>query len=141
MKRSVGCAVVLVAGVLTVTTGASAAGDLTLRSRELTVTVGADFPRVIQYVDNSSGQSLAGRAEALSSVTIDGVARTARLAAPPTVSGGKASYQLAFDALPGVELDASLSLAGRVTTFRIDAVRDTAASRVHTIDIPDHDLV
>ncbi|MFI5729080.1 endo-alpha-N-acetylgalactosaminidase family protein [Kribbella sp. NPDC051587] len=144
MKRSVGCGVLvsaLVAGVLSVPAGAQAAGDLTLRSRELTVTVGAEFPRVIKYVENASGQALAGRAEALSTVTIDGVARTAHLADPPTISGGKASYKLAFDALPGVELDASLSLAGRVTTFRVDAVRDTETSRVHTIDIPDHDLV
>jgi len=127
--------------VLTVPTGAQAADDLTLRSPELTVTVGADFPRVIKYVDNTSGQALAGRAEPLSAVTIDGVARTAHLSGPPTVSGGTASYTLAFDALPGVELDASLSVAGRVTTFRIDAVRDSETSRVHTIDIPDHDLV
>ncbi len=141
MKRSVGCGVLLVAGVLTVPAGAQAADDLTLRSPELTVTVGADFPRVIKYVDNSSGQALSGRTEPLSAVTIDGVARTAHLSGPPSVSGGTASYKLAFDALPGVELDASLSLAGRVTTFRIDAVRDSETGRVHTIDIPDHDLV
>ncbi|MET9315295.1 endo-alpha-N-acetylgalactosaminidase family protein [Kribbella sp. NPDC003505] len=144
MKRSVGCgvlAVALAAGVLSVPSGAHAAGELTLRSAELTVTVGSDFPRVIKYVDNASGQSLGGQPDALSTVTIDGTARTAHLAAAPAVDGGRASYTLAFDALPGVELDASLSLAGRVTTFAIDAVRDTDASRVHTIDIPDHDLV
>ncbi|TCO47174.1 endo-alpha-N-acetylgalactosaminidase [Kribbella antiqua] len=144
MKRSVGhgvLSVALAAGVLSVPVGAHAADDLTLRSSELTVTVGADFPRVIRYVDNASGQTLGGQPDALSTITIDGVARTARLAAPPAVDQGRASYKLAFDALPGVELDASLSLAGRVTTFRIDAVRDTETSPVHTIDIPDHDLV
>jgi endo-alpha-N-acetylgalactosaminidase len=118
-----------------------AAGDLTLTSPELTVTVGSDFPRVIRYADNASGKSLGGQPDAISTVAIDGVARTARLTGPPTVSGSKASYHLAFDALPGVELDASLAVSGRVTTFSIDAVRDTDASRVHTIDIPDHDLV
>lgn len=144
MKRSVGhgvLAVALAAGVLSVPAGAHAAGDLTLRSNELTVTVGADFPRVIKYVDNASGQALGGQPETISTVTIDGVARTAHLAAPPAVSGSTASYKLAFEALPGVELDASLSVTGRVTTFKVDAVRDTEASRVHTIDIPNHDLV
>ncbi len=131
----------MAAGVLSVPVGAHAAGDLTLRSNDLTVTVGADFPRVIKYVDNASGQALGGQPDAISTVTIDGVARTAHLSAPPTVSGGRASYHLVFDALPGVELDASLSVSGRVTTFAIDAVRDTEASRVHTIDIPDQDLV
>ncbi|TCC57410.1 hypothetical protein E0H73_28885 [Kribbella pittospori] len=144
MKRSVGIcvlAVTMAAGVLSVPVGAHAAGDLTLRSNDLTVTVGADFPRVIKYVDNASGQALGGQPDTISTVTIDGVARTAHLAEPPTVDPGRASYKLAFDALPGVELDASLSLTGRVTTFAIDAIRDTEASRVHTIDIPDHDLV
>jgi endo-alpha-N-acetylgalactosaminidase len=132
---------VLVAGVFTIPPSAHAAADLTLRSTELTVTVGADFPRVIRYVDNASGQSLGGQPDAISTVTIDGVARTAQLAAPPTVSDGRVSYRLTFEALPGVELDASVGVTGRVTTFAIDAVRDTEASRVHTIDIPDHDLV
>jgi endo-alpha-N-acetylgalactosaminidase len=131
----------MAAGVLSVPVGAHAAGDLTLRSNDLTVTVGADFPRVIKYVDNASGQALGGQPDAISTVTIDGAARTAHLSAPPTVSDRRASYHLAFDALPGVELDASLSVSGRVTTFAIDAVRDTETSRVHTIDIPDQDLV
>ncbi|MGW7680327.1 endo-alpha-N-acetylgalactosaminidase family protein [Kribbella sp. NPDC054772] len=147
MKRSVGSgvlAVALAAGVLIVPSGAhaqSSAGDLTLRSADLTVTVGADFPRVIRYVDNASGRALGGQPDAISTVTIDGVARVAHLTEPATIAAGKASYTLAFDALPGVELDASLNVAGRVTTFAIDAVRDTDASRVHTIDIPNHDLV
>lgn len=135
-------AAVLTAGLLVaVPQSAQAAGDLTLTSAELTVTVGSDFPRVIRYADNASGKSLGGQPDAISTVTVNGVARAARLTGPPTVSGAKASYRLAFDALPGVELDASLALAGRVTTFSIDAVRDTEASRVKTIDIPDHDLV
>ncbi|MFI5695700.1 endo-alpha-N-acetylgalactosaminidase family protein [Kribbella sp. NPDC051586] len=144
MKRSVGCgvlAVALAAGVLSVPSGAHAAGDLTLRSNELTVTVGADFPRVVKYVDNASGQALGGQPDAISTVTIDGTARTAHLTKAPTVRDGRASYTLAFDDLPDVQLDASLSVAGRVTKFAIDAVRDTEASRVHTIDIPNQDLV
>ncbi|GAA1116755.1 endo-alpha-N-acetylgalactosaminidase family protein [Kribbella jejuensis] len=137
----------MAAGVLGVPSGAQAQPDQqvtaapALRSPELTVTVGADFPRVIKYVDNASGQALGGQPDAISTVTIDGVARTAHLVAPPTIGDTKASYTLGFDALPGVELDTSLSLAGRVTTFAIDAVRDSATSRVHTIDIPNQDLV
>jgi endo-alpha-N-acetylgalactosaminidase len=131
----------LAAGVLSVPSGAHAAGDLTLRSNELTVTVAADFPRVIKYVENASGQALGGQPDTISTVTIDGTVRTAHLTKAPTVRDGRASYTLAFDALPDVQLDASLSLAGRVTTFAIDAVRDTDAHRVHTIDIPNQDLV
>ncbi|WP_427884703.1 endo-alpha-N-acetylgalactosaminidase family protein [Kribbella sp. GL6] len=150
MKRSVGCgvlAVAMAAAVLIAPSGAQAQpaqqadGDPNLRSPELTVTVAADFPRVIRYVDNASGQALGGQPDAISTVTIDGVARAAHLVGPAAIGDGKASYTLGFDALPGVELDTSLSVAGRVTTFAIDAVRDTDSSRVHTIDIPNHDLV
>ena len=118
-----------------------AAAVLTLRSANLTVTVAGDFPRVVQYVDNASGQTLGGQPDAISTVTINGKPQTAHLTAAPAISATRADYKLAFDALPGVELDASLALAGRVTTFKIDAVRDTATSRVNTIDIPDQDLV
>lgn len=118
-----------------------AATDLTLTSPELTVTVAADFPRVIRYADHASGKSMGGQPDAISTVTVNGVARAAHLTGPPTVTTGKAQYKLAFDALPGVELDASLALTGRVTTFSIDAIRDTATSRVNTLDIPDQDLV
>ncbi|MFF0344494.1 endo-alpha-N-acetylgalactosaminidase family protein [Kribbella sp. NPDC004875] len=134
----------MAAGVLGVPSGAQAQLADTapaLRSPELTVTVGADFPRVITYVDNASGQVLGGQPDAISTITIDGVARTAHLVEPPAIDATKASYKLGFDALPGVELDASLSVAGRVTTFAVDAVRDAEAGRVHTIDIPNHDLV
>lgn len=136
----------LAAGLLVVSPPATQAyadppADLVLRSPELTVTAGADFPRVTGYTDNATGRTLGGQPQALSTVTIDGTPRTATLAAPPSATGDTASYTLRFDALPGVELDASLSVQHRVTTFRIDAVRDTETARVHTIDIPDHGLV
>ncbi|MFC0622980.1 endo-alpha-N-acetylgalactosaminidase family protein [Kribbella deserti] len=116
---------------------------LVLRSPQLTVEVGTDFPRVIGYADNATGKTLGGQPNAISTVTVNGGPRTARLLADPAVSADqtKVSYRLGFDALPGVELDASLALTGRVTTFRVDAVRDTETSRVHTLDIPEHNLV
>ncbi|MEV6417638.1 endo-alpha-N-acetylgalactosaminidase family protein [Kribbella sp. NPDC051718] len=123
------------------TASPAAATDLTLTSPELTVTVAADFPRVIRYADNATGQALGGQPDAISTVTVNGVARAAHLTGPPNVTAGKAQYKLAFDALPGVELDASLALTGRVITFSIDAIRDTATSKVNTLDIPNQDLV
>ncbi len=122
---------------------AAAAEVLTLHSPELTVSVGADFPRVAGYTDRGTGRTLGGQPDAINTVTINGTAHAAALAGPPevTADGRQASYTLRFDSLPGVELDASLSVDHRVTTFRIDAVRDTGTSRVNTIDIPGHDLV
>ncbi|MBC6446145.1 endo-alpha-N-acetylgalactosaminidase family protein [Actinokineospora xionganensis] len=129
------------AGLIAVPVAGAQPASLTVRSAELTVTVAADFPRVISYADNASGATLSGRAEAVTSVVIDGKAQQPKLDGVPVSDGRKVSYRLTFPQLPGVRLDASLSVDRRVTTFRIDAVRDTEASRVHTIEIPDHDLV
>jgi endo-alpha-N-acetylgalactosaminidase len=120
---------------------AAAPTALTLRSAELTVTVGADFPRVLAYTDNASGDSVTGRTEPVGAVLIDGVAHTPTLDGAPEPNGDRVGYRLTFADLPGVALDTSLSLDGRVTTFRVDAVHDTAAARVHTVEIPGHDLV
>ena len=121
--------------------GDTTAETLTLTSDELTVAIAADFPRVVGYTDNATGRALGGQPDQISTVTINGVAQTATLAAPPAVSGAKASYTLRFSNLPGVELDASLAVDHRVTTFAIDAVRDADTTRVNTIDIPNHNLV
>lgn len=64
-----------------------------------------------------------------------------KLKGAPKVTASAARYTLTFTDLPGVEIDASLSVSGRATTFKVTAVRDTGAFRVGTIDIPGHDLV
>ncbi|MDT0440923.1 hypothetical protein RM877_40475, partial [Streptomyces sp. DSM 41981] len=72
---------------------------------------------------------------------LNGTAHPVKLKGAPKVSATAARYTLAFDGLPGVELDASLTVSGRTTTFKVTAVRDTPAFRVGTIDIPGHDLI
>ncbi|WP_202638145.1 endo-alpha-N-acetylgalactosaminidase family protein [Bailinhaonella thermotolerans] len=112
----------------------------TLRSAELTVTVAADFPRVLRYRANQGGAELTGSTSPVTAVTLNGRAYPVKAA----LTGGDdttARYRLAFEGLSGVELEASIGLSGRVTTFRIDKVTDTEAFRVGTIDIPGHDLV
>lgn len=131
----------LTASLIVAPSAAGVSGSLTLRSAELTVTVGADFPRVISYADNTTGHRLGGQPDAIDTVVINGAAQRATLTEPAQVSpdGSTASYRLRFET--GVELDASLKVEHRVTTFQIGAVRDTEANRVNTIDIPNHDLV
>ncbi|WP_258903927.1 endo-alpha-N-acetylgalactosaminidase family protein [Actinokineospora sp. UTMC 2448] len=136
-----GVVVAVAAGGVLAAPAAAEDPGLVLRSAELTVTVGADFPRVLSYRDNASGAEIGGRSAPIGVIAVDGVPRRVSLAGDPVLDGSAARYRLAFADLPGVELDASLSLVGRVTTFRIDAVRDTEADRVNTIDIPDHDLL
>ncbi len=112
-----------------------------IASAQLAVAVADDFPRVLAYTDKAGGARLLGSTRPVTSVTLDGTPYPVRLKGAPRVGGATARYTLVFPDLPGVEIDASLSVAGRATTFRITAVRDTAAHRVGTIDIPGHDLV
>src|SRR4051812_14593986 len=65
---------------------ADPAAPLTLRSANLTVTVAGDFPRVVRYVDNVSGQALSGQPDTISTVTINGKPQTTHLTAAPAIS-------------------------------------------------------
>ncbi|MEW2065723.1 endo-alpha-N-acetylgalactosaminidase family protein [Streptomyces sp. NPDC007346] len=113
----------------------------TIGSRQLTVAVADDFPRVLSYTDRASGEHLLGSTRPVTAVTLNGTAHPVKLKAAPKVNAASARYTLAFTGLPGVEIDASLTVSGRTTTFKVTAVRDTAAFRVSTIDIPGHDLI
>ncbi len=118
---------------------AQAQPSLTLRSADLAVRVGAEFPRVQHYTDRRSGAVLHGRAAPLEVVQLNG--RDHRATARLRVTGNTARYALTFAELPGVRLDTSLRLSGRTLTFTVDGVTDTPAFRVGTIDIRDHDLL
>ncbi|MGW2559988.1 endo-alpha-N-acetylgalactosaminidase family protein [Streptomyces sp. NPDC001514] len=116
-------------------------GPAVLTSGQLAVAVADDFPRVLSYTDRATGARLLGSTRPVTEVTINGTAQPVQLKATPVVRDASAAYTLTFPGLPGVEIDATLSVSGRATTFKVTAVRDTEDFRVGTIDIPGHDLV
>ncbi|MGX6743924.1 endo-alpha-N-acetylgalactosaminidase family protein [Streptomyces xantholiticus] len=118
----------------------SGAGPV-ISSGRLSVAVADDFPRVLSYTDRASGASLLGSTAPVTEVTLNGKPYEVRTDAAPRFEGSAARYTLVFPELPGVAMDAVLSVSGRAVTFKITAVRDTEAFRVGTIDIPGHDLV
>ncbi|MFJ9092981.1 endo-alpha-N-acetylgalactosaminidase family protein [Streptomyces globisporus] len=120
---------------------ARADGAAVIRSDRLGVAVADDFPRVLSYTDRASGKQLLGSTRPVTAVTLNGTAHPVKLKGAPKVTGSAARYTLVFASLPGVEIDASLTVSGRATTFKVTAVRDTSAFRVGTIDIPRHDLI
>ncbi|WP_052499317.1 endo-alpha-N-acetylgalactosaminidase family protein [Streptomyces vietnamensis] len=110
-------------------------------SDQLSVAVAEDFPRVLSYTDRASGARLLGSTAPVTQVVLNGTAHAVRATGAPVLTADSAAYTLAFPDLPGVEIDARLSVDGRTTTFKVTAVRDTEAFRVGTIDVPGHDLV
>ncbi|MFF1969552.1 hypothetical protein ACFVW5_39150, partial [Streptomyces sp. NPDC058232] len=117
------------------------ADAVVIGSPQLSVAVADDFPRVLSYTDRTGGNQLLGSTQPVTVVTLNGAAHAVRTKGAPEVTATTARYTLTFPDLPGVEIDASLSVSGRTTTFKVTAVRDTEAFRVGTIDIPGHDLV
>lgn len=117
------------------------AGATVIGSAQLSVAVADDFPRVLAYTDRATGSRLFGSTRPVTAVTLNGTAHPVKLKGAPVVTASAARYTLTFTDLPGIEIDASLSVSGRATTFKVTAVRDTEAFRVGTIDIPGHDLV
>ncbi|MEE1789905.1 endo-alpha-N-acetylgalactosaminidase family protein [Streptomyces sp. BE308] len=120
---------------------ADPSGSAVIGSAQLSVAVADDFPRVLSYTDRASGKRLLGSTRPVTAVTLNGTAHPVALKGAPEVTASSARYTLTFTDLPGIEIDATLSVSGRATTFQVTAVRDTAAFRVGTIDIPGHDLV
>ncbi|MFD3512144.1 endo-alpha-N-acetylgalactosaminidase family protein [Streptomyces sp. NPDC058657] len=120
---------------------APAAGSAVLLSPQLSVTVAKDFPRVLSYTERAGGARLLGSTRPVTSIVLNGTARPVRVAAEPRILADSAAYTLLVPSLPGVGIDATLSVSGRATTFKVTAVRDTESFRVGTIDIPGHDLV
>ncbi|WP_338700902.1 endo-alpha-N-acetylgalactosaminidase family protein [Streptomyces sp. Q6] len=121
--------------------GSDEAPGLVLTSAQLKVTVADDFPRVLSYEERADGARILASTHAVTEVTLNGKAYPVRLASAPEIDGARAAYTLTFPDLPDVEIDATLTVVGRTTTFKVTAVRDTAAFRVGTLDIPGHDLV
>ncbi|MGW8598911.1 endo-alpha-N-acetylgalactosaminidase family protein [Streptomyces sp. NPDC055893] len=121
--------------------GAPAADGPVIASRQLSVAVAEDFPRVLSYTDRASGARLLGSTAPVTQIVLNGTAHDVRAKGAPVLTGSSAAYTLAFPDLPGVEIDARIGVDGRTTTFRVTAVRDTEGFRVGTLDIPGHDLV
>ncbi|WP_345574736.1 endo-alpha-N-acetylgalactosaminidase family protein [Nonomuraea rosea] len=118
---------------------AGVADPITIASPALTVALDPAFPRILRYTDKATGAWLDGSAS-VPAVVLNGQPHAASVALTGN-DGATARYRLTFGDLPGVALTASVGVKGRVTTFRIDAVADTEAFRVGTIDLPGHDLV
>ncbi|MER5309044.1 endo-alpha-N-acetylgalactosaminidase family protein [Streptomyces sp. NPDC002773] len=121
--------------------GTATAAAPAIASPQLSVAVAEDFPRVLSYTDRANGARLLGSTAPVTRVVLNGTARAVQAKGAPVLTASSAAYTLAFPELPGVEIDASLSVDGRTTTFRVTAVRDTEGFRVGTLDIPGHDLV
>ncbi|WP_214317908.1 endo-alpha-N-acetylgalactosaminidase family protein [Nonomuraea sediminis] len=118
---------------------AAVSAPAVISSPQLTVALDPAFPRVLRYTDRAGGATLDG-GTAVPAVVLNGRPYNVTGALSGN-DGSTARYSLKFPDLDGVGLDVSIGVRGRVTTFRVDAVRNTDAFRINTLDLPGHDLV
>ncbi|MDD9380598.1 endo-alpha-N-acetylgalactosaminidase family protein [Streptomyces sp. ZAF1911] len=115
---------------------AVAAGPVTITSPELSVSVDSAFPRVISYTRTATGDVLNGNEDTIGAIVVNGTTYTPTVTSTPSASG--VDYALAFS---GVTIRSRLSVTGSVVEFKVTAVEDTAALRVRSFAIPNHNLV
>ncbi|MEV8530598.1 endo-alpha-N-acetylgalactosaminidase family protein [Streptomyces sp. NPDC051211] len=126
----------LAATLVVAVPAARAATPVTITSPELSVSVDADFPRVIGYTRRATGDVLHGNEDPLSTVLVNGTSYTP--AVTSAVGPAGVDYTMAFS---GVTVRSRLSVAGSVVEFKVTAIEDTPALRVRSFAVPDHTLV
>ncbi|MGP9538135.1 endo-alpha-N-acetylgalactosaminidase family protein [Brachybacterium sp. AOP43-C2-M15] len=114
-------------------------GTVEITDGDLRVRLHPDFPQVVDYTLGSA--SLAGRyGPAHTTVTIDDVVQDVEVSAPQlSDDGDSATYRITVPALPGVALDAVLSVEDGVFTWRLTNIVDPDGD-VHRIAVPRLDL-
>lgn len=114
-------------------------GTVEISDGDLAVRLHPDFPQVVDYT--LGGASLAGRyGAALTSLEIDDVERDVEVSAPEvSADGASATYGLTVPSLPGVSLDAVLSVEDGVFTWALTDIVDPEGA-VHRIAVPRLDL-
>lgn len=110
----------------------AAEAETVLRSRELEVRVDPRFPRIVSYTDRRTGATLYGQEDPVTSVLIDGTARTPEVNS--RASGDLAAYTLAFGG--GTEIHVEIRVTGRQVDWRVTEITDTTVLRVGTLQIP-----
>lgn len=110
-----------------------------LRTGALAVTVDAGFPQVIAYTDRAGGATMRGNDATLTSIVVNGTAQPVDVVS--RVDDRRAvDYVLTPTALPGVSIEARLSVKRNVVTIAVTKIVDPNGV-VDTLQIPDHRLV
>lgn len=103
-----------------------------LRSPGLDVRVATGFPAVVSYTDRARGAVLHGTPDPVTTVLIDGAPHTPKVTSD--IGGDRADYRLTF---PGATtIDVRITVEGHRVDWRVTRIRDTAALRVGTLQIP-----
>lgn len=108
--------------------------ELTLTSRELKVTVGTGFPRVVRYTHRETGAVLHGQEDPVTSLVIDGTEVTPSSVTYRRTHRSSVAYVLSFTG--GGRIEAEIAADGAVVTFRVTRIVESPDFHVGTLEIP-----
>lgn len=117
----------------------------TLASEQMTVEIDKEFPRVKNYVWNSSGAEMKGQLNGFNELKINNKSYypTATAYAKSAAAGDKgetAVYTLQIPEI-NVDLKVAMELSDNVLNFNVVSLEEKGTVKVKTIEWPSHDLV
>ena len=111
---------------------------VTIQSKQLKVSVDNNFPRIAEYCWKATAASIKGQSKELSTILINGEEFTPRVTS--VANTNKVQYSLDFQDID-IHIDFKIEVVNNVVEFDVTKVIENGAFKVHTIEIPHHNLI
>lgn len=110
----------------------------TLNSDDLSVKVDKEFPRIISYQWQSNKAIVYGNEDAINGIKLNNEAFIPKVKS--VVKGNSISYTLNIDEVD-LQIDLHIEVINNTVAIKFDNVIEKGAFKLHTIDIPNHNLI
>ena len=118
---------------------AATATPVTLESKSLAVSIDPAFPRIVQYREKITGETMEGQTSPASVVELNGKAAPCRVQFRK-IDAGSAEYVLIFDDAK-IQMNLLVSVGTNMVELRATSVRENGAEKLRTLFFPDNALL
>lgn len=108
-----------------------------IASEQMTVTLDANFPRVVEYTLKEGGQTVKGQELALHQVELNNKLYTPKVTSD--ISGAKATYHVSEEST-GISFDVIMEVKENVLSMHVKNIKDDK-TKLYTLNFPEHSLI
>ena len=108
-----------------------------ISSEQMTVTLDANFPRVVGYTLKEGGQTVKGQELALHQVELNNKLYTPKVTSD--ISGAKATYHVSEEST-GISFDVIMEVKENVLSMHVKNIKDDK-TKLYTLNFPEHSLI
>ncbi len=108
-----------------------------ISSEQMTVTLDANFPRVVGYTLKEEGQTVKGQELALHQVELNNKLYTPKVTSD--ISGAKATYHVSEEST-GISFDVIMEVKENVLSMHVKNIKDDK-TKLYTLNFPEHSLI